>query len=552
VTTKARTDWVSPAREIAGRDHLGVQAVSEHLYADLLPGITNVTSRIRCYSFYPWFVRAFDERVPKKNVNELVRLFRRAECLHTLIGVYHELEEGESAPHGQSLVGRRTLANVAQEMFEGKTIRLSDYADVDADGDHRYFKNELGGLGQYYLGPLRDLYVLDGDGTLGLKYTAEWGKNLAELHDATVDADLFFDVVRGNRVNAGALKALRAFCPCHLRKNKGERDALVDLMFCRGEGDLRQERGSARRDTLLLLLDFSSHLEETEYGVDLQSLLESCYSGVLPDGKPWVPAPPLAATLNAWAVYQKHELLSVAVQGLFWAGLQTLLDEEKAYSASPTSYAQWFAKRFETALARSERTLLLPAIVAKRAAALPPHQKADADGHELALAHALFAARKMEDVEKGVKAAVDILLALLARGRPEPAYGTASVTPRFFQTYEINLESLQQLAAGAWSQLNGREWIQQLAAYWGLRVHFRVALRKLRYQTQDSFRIVPLEDGLHVREAPPPQWSAPRLAQALTFLSDLGALDLEASEEGEYYKITPFGRNLLESNLGAR
>jgi hypothetical protein len=47
-----RTDWISPAREIVGRDHLGVQSVSEHLYADLLPGITNGTSRIRCYSFY--------------------------------------------------------------------------------------------------------------------------------------------------------------------------------------------------------------------------------------------------------------------------------------------------------------------------------------------------------------------------------------------------------------------------------------------------------------------------------------------------------------------
>jgi hypothetical protein len=30
-----QTDWVSPAQTITGRDHLGVQAVSEHLYATL-------------------------------------------------------------------------------------------------------------------------------------------------------------------------------------------------------------------------------------------------------------------------------------------------------------------------------------------------------------------------------------------------------------------------------------------------------------------------------------------------------------------------------------
>lgn len=497
-------------------------------------------------------MREFDERVPKKNLNELVRLFRRAECLHTLIGIYHELEEGESAPHGQSLVGRQKLVAVATDVFNGKTIRLSDYADVDADSEHRYFKNELGGLGQYYFGPLKDLYVLDGDGSSGLKYTAEWGKRLAELHDDGVDSDLFFDAVRANRVDADTLIALRAFCPCQLRKNKGERDALVELMFCRGEGDFRQDRGAARRDTLLLLLEFAARLDDTEYGVDLQSFLESCYSGVLPGGKAWRPSPQLGPTLDAWAIYQKHELLSVAVQGLFWAGLQALLDEERAYSASPASYAQWFATRFESSLARNERAFVLPAIVAKRAAILPHHDKSDADGHELTLAGTLMTARKEKDLEAGVKAAVDILLALLARGRSEPEYGNASVTPRFFQTYEINLESLQQLAAGAWSQLTGREWLQQLGAYWGLRVHFRVALRKLRYQTQDSFRIVPLDDGLHVREAPPPQWSAPRLAQALTFLSDLGALDLEASEESEYYVLTSFGRSLLESNLGER
>ena len=54
---------------------VAVQAVSEHLYASLLSGVTNATSRIRCYSFYPWFVRAFDKLVVRKSVDELVRLF---------------------------------------------------------------------------------------------------------------------------------------------------------------------------------------------------------------------------------------------------------------------------------------------------------------------------------------------------------------------------------------------------------------------------------------------------------------------------------------------
>lgn len=50
------TDWVSPAREIEGRDHLAMQAVSGRLYNGLRPGLTNVTLRARCYSF---ITRAF-------------------------------------------------------------------------------------------------------------------------------------------------------------------------------------------------------------------------------------------------------------------------------------------------------------------------------------------------------------------------------------------------------------------------------------------------------------------------------------------------------------
>lgn len=34
------TDWVSPAREIEGRDHLAMQAVSGRLYNGLRPGLT--------------------------------------------------------------------------------------------------------------------------------------------------------------------------------------------------------------------------------------------------------------------------------------------------------------------------------------------------------------------------------------------------------------------------------------------------------------------------------------------------------------------------------
>ena len=75
-------------------------------------------------------------------------------------------------------------------------------------------------------------------------------------------------------------------------------------------------------------------------------------------------------------------------------------------------------------------------------------------------------------------------------------------------------------------------------------------MRKLRHQTQDSFRIVPLEDGLHVREAPPAQWAQPRLGSALRFLNDLGLLELDDEAEGRPYRLSARGAALLEAERG--
>lgn len=70
------------------------------------------------------------------------------------------------------------------------------------------------------------------------------------------------------------------------------------------------------------------------------------------------------------------------------------------------------------------------------------------------------------------------------------------------------------------------------------RVHLRVAMRKLRHQTQDSFPIVPMEDGLWVRDNPPTaRWSQPRLGSALRFLFDLGLLKLDEKEDDRPYRL---------------
>jgi hypothetical protein len=550
VPIAVQTEWVSPAKAITGRDHLAVQAVSEHLYGGLLPGLTNVTDRARCYGFYPWFVWAFDARYKKKSPEELIKVFRRAECLHTLIGIVHELDKSDEWLHGGGLVGRDALVAVAHRIVSGDTVQLSRYSKLEPADDDRYFKHKLGGLGQYYLGPLKDLEVLDGSAKEGVRYTAEWGRELAAVHDHRVDAKGFFDAVDSDHVDADAVRALSSFCPCHLRKNKAERDTIVRLLFRNGEGPLKQEIGDERRRTLTLLLDYARALGTSkQHFPDAVGFLGSCYANALPDGTAWAPPAGLTAVRTGWAIYKRHELLAVAVQGLFWAGLTALLDEG-GFAADGVAYASWFAKRFRRALGSGDATATFPRLVESRRRMLPPLEDWRAPEHEVQIADSLLAAQRESNANEVVAKSLRILLSLVARGIGESPYGDLVVADRFFQTYEINLFSLQRLARDEWASQTGTEWLEWLAADWAIRVHFRVALRKLRYQSQDSFRIVPLDEGYRVREAPRAQWSSPRLAQAFRFLYDLGALDLRDDLEGRPYILSPFGEELLEAELG--
>jgi hypothetical protein len=165
------------------------------------------------------------------------------------------------------------------------------------------------------------------------------------------------------------------------------------------------------------------------------------------------------------------------------------------------------------------------------------------------LADALLTAQGEEDFDQVVALAVQIIASLLVRGNASPPYGRFEIGEHFLETYEINLGSLHRLSIGAWDRMSAQTWIKWLAEKWGLQVHFRVALRKLRYQTQDTFRIIPLDEGLFVREAPTARWSSPRLFQAFRFLYDLGALDDSKSGAPGIYLLTSLGTQLLEGEL---
>ena len=251
---------------------------------------------------------------------QFVEVLRRGEVLLTFVGARHGLQTDPHhfSEHGGSLVGVNTLRKVVEDAPNNRVLKLSDYALLD-ETDLRYFKNRRGGLGQYYLGSLRDEYHLLDDRKAGvIDFTLERGDGLAKSFDAGIDQDLFFKRIEQDRVSIRELDALSKFCPCQLRSR--ERTAERSLLAATVLGDLPElsEHPEERRRSLALMMDFLNSAAGCEVSyTEADELLTSCYSHVLPDGRPWSPPARLVPVAKRWGFYVRNEMLSISMQRLF-------------------------------------------------------------------------------------------------------------------------------------------------------------------------------------------------------------------------------------------
>jgi hypothetical protein len=516
------------------------------LYAQLLPGITNVTDRARYYSFHPWLIRSFEQRYRNHSIEEFRRVLRRAECLFALIAIRHARREadGDDFRHGVGMVGRFALLRIPENQ---KSIALDDYAGLD--GPNRYFKNRLGGLGQYYFGPLRDLRVLD--------YTVERerslpgydkvrGSALADAFGSGVPQDSFFRLLEKQTLRWSDLDALEGFCPCRLESQGAELQLLLDLFLARSEA-YQSSEATNRRASLALILDLIDKSGSVDGHTPENVFRASAYTRVLPDGQTWTAHASLARVQRGWGIYQQNELLSIALQALFAAVLGAV-EHEQSGRLRNTPAAGEVCSRLLPGGQRFRKRRLAD-VVSELQSSLPPLGAWRTDDHELQRARRILDAGVKSDappllVEEGVQ----ILLSLLARQIDENPYAEFEFDPDRFDPREIHLLSFRHAWQSTWSDMTVDEWVRWLAVHWGVQRHLRVALRKLRGERRDTFRIRPLEQDLRVVEVPPPAATVPRLGKAFQILRDLGLTGLD--NDG-WPVLTASGRQELEACLAS-
>jgi len=541
--------WIKRPTSVPGLDPLGSQAPCINLYGQLLPGITNVTDRARYYSLYPWFVWAFDRKEPKGDLAKFEELYRRADCLFTLIAEHHaRTTDQNNERHGAAMVGRLKLLPALTALEAGKKLSLSDYATRD-EVPKRYFMNRLGGLGQYYAGTLFDLGLMEGGGQSWMKYTKERGAVIAQAVEKAVDSALFFKTIKENVISLEKLEKLSAFCPCKLGKSMEEHTYLVDMFFDRK--GVYGEEGKSRRRSLGLLLKLVDDARDQDVNDANLSTFRGCvYGGSLGDKQTWQLHESLRVTREGWSIYQRNEMLSLSAQAMFCVGLHLLKGQQKFQTIE--EFGNWFSKcDVVTRAVKSLKVKTFDEALLSAKATLPSLADWRNEKHEFQICE-LMLSKYYEDVDdpplvEVVAAALRLAVALSSRDDSKVLpYGSMPFQEGFLADYPINLASFRRAISESWSGLTMQEFAAWLVREWGLNTHLHVALRKFRHASYSTFRVRPTDQGLLVEnDVVPPARTNPRLWQAFQILLDIGATTRDTNTGT--LSLTKLGKSLLEN-----
>lgn len=244
-----------PVNLKVGLNHLGYRNAPEDLFITLLPGLNNVTARIRYYSFYCWLLDQFFTKNEAPTLKDYNRFIRYSEYLLAIL--HTELSDAGGIPG----------IDYAQTVMADK----SDVVDLaagayKANGNTRgsYWANAGGVLRQYYGNSLHDIGItvpslkIPGVSDVSKDGAHITGKDMAGIFKDSIGedaSDLFLKCVSKGTVNSEErLKLLKPFLMKNVISNEDERGFLVDMLL---QEDLpgRNER-FYRRDTIRLYLEY--------------------------------------------------------------------------------------------------------------------------------------------------------------------------------------------------------------------------------------------------------------------------------------------------------
>ena len=507
----ALPEWTD-YRKKRGLDPLGMQSSSVATYQRLVPGMSNVTLRMRYYGLYAWLCRHYAREVRDTNPKTWQLFVRRAEALYALIAAHRGGETGVAG----TLWATAALASGATDL---------DFATASEPGiEGGYLKQAWGAYGAAYASQLYEIGIFaEAQGheipvpsdTIGDTLAKAFGDAVAPV------ADHFFRVHHEGRASRSDLDQLTVLAPSEIRDGGSECESYRDLLFARH--DSFRPNDAERRRTLLLLLHVANHLKKIPRAEDIRWVL---YRDPELDESPFIlPSAELQAHQMRWRIYQANDLIHIVYETL----LKYLLDLLEAHPSGITSASLINEAINNLRLATGswpqtwqqylDETLLDNATIEER------------------LTKTLMRETRLEGTCSTACAwqAVALLAVVCNRThsfREQIRNELGHLNPTLSHSVLTETNFLDAMA-----DTNFDHVLHQVFEKRILKQHLWVALRKLRYQGDYTF-LVESDDGqIRLRTKDGPVYTNPRLGPAVTFLKDTYLID----EQG----LTKHGKQVL-------
>lgn len=499
-------------RKKRGLDPLGMQSSSVATYQRLLPGISNVTLRMRYYGLYAWLSRRYAREVGDTNPKIWQRFIRRAEALYALIAVRRGGELG--------VAGTQWASGVLDDSDSDIDFERASEAGVEG----AYLKQVWGAYGAAYASQLHAMEIFAEVKGHDIPVPSEpLGEELASAFAEAVGntADLFSTVQARGTVSRSELDSLKIFAPSEIPADSRECRCYQELLFAQHPSP--HPSSTERKRTLLLVLHVADQIGKAPRPEDIRWML---YKNVDPAGVSMqLPPGELIAQQMRWRIYQANDLTHIVYETL----LKYLLDLLGNYSSGIPAESL-IAEVIDNIRATADRWPQTWQQLLEETAEEPVTA-------EETLTEGLMQDARLDAVCNANCAwrAITLLAVICNRTqsyREHIRQEFKHLDPRHSHSVFTELNFLAAASEENFDRVLHRILEQRI-----LKQHLWVAIRKLRHQGDYTF-LVESDDGCIRRRAEDgPVFTNPRLGPSVTFLKDTYLID----EQG----LTPEGKRML-------
>ncbi len=513
--------WGASKNFITGQDMLGMQVTSVATYSTLLPGLTNLTRRIRYYGFYMWLLEQYAKTKGKVSVSEFKKFMRRGELILAFVMSYNYADE-------RGVVGSQYARNSLQRDFDLIDIA----AGADSGSGNAYWKYSSGAFGQYYQGALTALGLIapSASNPQILVCTPDYGRALAGLFEDTIEETMrkrYLEAIDRGSVSREELTAFnRDFSLTSILPNSKEWEFYVEMLFGKDYPSIETSTGhnTFRVETILLYMEYLENIDKYES------------SGSFPQSfhyRQWDKKPFANYTAcTGWYYFSLNEFAHYALETILWAflveleaqvfvPLQDMLDVFTEHTHS-TLLEGFETENKHADLSFQEFSQIIynqcfdPAFHTDEIARISVEEPFEGAAHALKVLAMIYQHDKEQIKE------------LNAYSRQHGMYRNGDVTELLSWIQKNEHHSLSTF-------------IRKLMLQSIINRHIEVAMRKMRNRNENTLKFI-LEDNILKPVAiSVPVWTSPRIDSLHQFLVDLKLVEDQA--------LTSLGKQLLREKL---